>query len=178
MFSNNHTFFKKEREYITQWAKSQISLLFYESCGVTRKHIQSEYLNSLVMLCLCLLVSWTEIWVCCQGEEGGNVTEVTSTFHWASAHGAAPVQSGIHDAFACLLALANKQQVEMSSIHTLNCFSLPVNRSRNRGNWEKVQYISMSSGIYNSWICSRVSKSMEQLLYCCSYIWTNHFVIR
>lgn len=78
---------------------------------------------------------------------------------------------------ACLLLLANKQQVEMSSRCTLNCFSLPVSRSRNGGNWEEVQYISMSSGIYSSWICSRVSKSMEQLLYCCSYIWANYFII-
>lgn len=51
---------------------------------------------------------------------------------------------------ACLLALANKQQVETSSIRTLNCFSLPVSRSRKRGDLEKVQYISMASGIYNS----------------------------
>lgn len=110
-------------------------------------YIQSEYPNPLLLLCFYLLFSWTEIWEHCQAEEGGSVTEVTSTLHWASAHGEAPVQSGIQHAFACLLALANKQQVEMSSICILNRFSLPVSRSRNRGGWEKVQYISMSSGI-------------------------------
>lgn len=65
MFSNNHTAFQKEREYITQWANSQISLLVYESCDVTRKHTQREYPNPLLLLCFCLLFSWTEIWKHC-----------------------------------------------------------------------------------------------------------------
>lgn len=109
VFSNKHTLFQKEREYITQWEKSQISLLFFESCDGTGKHSQSEYPNPLLLLCFCLLFSWTEIWEQCQAEEGGYVTEVTSTFHWASAHREAPVQSEIHHAFACLLACSCQQ---------------------------------------------------------------------
>lgn len=72
-----------------------------------------------------------------------------------------------YPACICLLALDNKQQDEMGSICSLNCCSLPVSRPHNREDSKKMQYISMSSGIFSSWIWSRVSKSMEQLLYCC-----------
>lgn len=63
-----------------------------------------------------------------------------------------------HPACICMLALAKKQQAEISSICSLNRCSLPVSRPSNREDWETMQYISMSSGIYESWICSRVSK--------------------
>lgn len=59
--------------------------------------------RSPLLLRFCLLFSWTEIWEHRQAEEGGDVTKVTYTPHWASAHGEAPVGSGIQHAFACLL---------------------------------------------------------------------------
>lgn len=94
---------KGERIYKTQWAKSQMSLLFRESCDVTGKHVGSEYHSPLLLLGSCLLFSWTETWENYQAEKGRDVTEVVSTPHCASAHREAPVGSGIQHAFACLL---------------------------------------------------------------------------
>lgn len=50
-----------------------------------------------------------------------------------------------HPACICMLALANKQQAEMSSICSLNHCSLPVSRPSNREDLETMQYIFMSS---------------------------------
>lgn len=49
---------------------------------------------------------------------GGNVTEVTSTFHWISPHVEAPVQNGIHYAFACLLACSCQQAASWNEQYT------------------------------------------------------------
>lgn len=54
-------FFQKQRGYITQWAKSQISLLFYESCDVTRKHVGTKWVSQpspAVMFLFAVQLDW------------------------------------------------------------------------------------------------------------------------
>lgn len=68
----------------------------------------------------------------------------------------------------CLLALANRQQAEMTYMQSELLYIASKQAQQQRMGCKKMQHISMSVGMHEGYVCRRITKCMEQLLHYCS----------